>query len=411
MARLIFEQAVSIDPITGDLRSYWPERWPLHLLGQELSLNGTAFFTVSYQNDPSALEGNCLKLSWLHYYLPEDLEAARRQAETRRGSRYIGIDPAPGGDETADLDYCAGLCMEKIGNRAFLISKMNRRIRIDLQPQIFEDWMTIWEPDFCSIEDTSSKGFVYQAMRAQGGEAEINGVKRTLGVNNGQGSKFAFQIVKPQSRAAGGKTINFLMMAPKFENAQILVPGIMENGQLVVHPDWDEWQNQWTSYPSGHDDLLDATCWATEIAFTVAAAASAGKDSNGQVDLDNETKQLKIKGYQTPAVEIETALVSLRKLTAVRCTSEAFHGGISDAIQHEILTLIDQNTLESLKLAQSHLLELRRLQSEHLLQERQYDNKGHEQAPIGQHRERRQVYSYNDRRSRQRVGFHHGEWQ
>ena len=84
MAKLLFERALHLDHTTGEIYSYWPERWPLDALARELSGMGTAFFAAGYQNDPTALEGNALKVSMLNFYTPQDLIAARARVAPER---------------------------------------------------------------------------------------------------------------------------------------------------------------------------------------------------------------------------------------------------------------------------------------------------------------------------------------
>ncbi len=373
MAKLIFEQAIHTNPVTGEVESYWPERWPLHLLGKELESNGTAFFTVSYQNDPSALEGNCLKRDWIHFYLPADLEAARNAENTKKGARYAAIDPTRGGDESADLDFCGGVVAERLGNRAFLVAKLNRRLKIEDQAQTFEDWLQIYDPDFVAIEDVSSRGYVYTEMSST--------------VNAGQGSRFTFEIVKPQSKAAGGdKQMRFLSMSPRFENSQVLVPGYREegSGEITVHPDWDDFLSQWTSFPSGHDDLLDATYWALYLAFKFTPAASSGKDKLGQVPLNSEEIAVKILHAITPKDRVEAALYKLDHLQLISCTAVDYWGGIRAALMARVGELIEESTPASLKLAASHTAEIRRLDDANQLQERQYTLAGQPAKRIGE---------------------------
>jgi hypothetical protein len=57
-------------------------------------------------------------------------------------------------------------------------------------------------------------------------------------------------------------------MAPRFEVGQIRIPGIVQNGELVAHPDWFDFVQAWTSFPAGHDDILDAAYWSIDGAFT-----------------------------------------------------------------------------------------------------------------------------------------------
>lgn len=273
MPRLIYERALHMDPVTGQLSSYWPERWPLPLLAKELIGMGSAFFAAAYLNDPSALEGALLKADWLHPYLPEELRIARAEAGVHRGTVHCGIDPTQGGID-GDPDFCAGVAVEVINHRGYLIDFFLKRLPIDKQAQYFEDWLDLMRPSFTVIEDTTSKGYVYNALAHQ--------------VNEGSGTKHAITIEKPQGRnAIGNKQVRFMSMAPRFENAQVRVPGIQAGTEIILDPRWEPWLSQWRSFPSGHDDGLDAAYWATFSAFRIDPGLSVSK-----VPVDRETSEV-----------------------------------------------------------------------------------------------------------------------
>ena len=263
MARLIYERALHVDPVSGDISSYWPERWPLHLLAKELISMGSAFFAAAYQNDPSALEGSLLKANWLHPYLPSELEIARHEANITRGTIHCGIDPTQGGID-GDPDFCSGVAVEIIGHRGFLVNFFLKKLRIEDQGQYFEDWLDMQKPSFTIIEDTTSKGYVYNALANQ--------------VNGGMGTKHAITIEKPQGRnAIGNKQMRFMSMAPRFENAQVRVPGLQVGADVILDPRWEPWFTQWRSFPSGHDDGLDAAYWAVFSGFRIDPGISVSK--------------------------------------------------------------------------------------------------------------------------------------
>jgi len=278
LPRLIYERALHVDEATGRITSYWPERWPLHLLAKELIGMGSAFFAAAYQNDPSALEGSLLKANWLHPYLGSELEAHRRSLGVEHGTIHCGIDPTQGGID-GDPDFCAGIAVEVLEHRGYLIDFFLKKLRIEDQAQYFEDWLTFQSPSFTIIEDTTSKGYVYNALAHQ--------------VNSGTGTKHAITIEKPQGRnAIGNKQVRFMSMAPRFENAQVRVPGLQVGSEIILDPRWEPWFTQWRSFPSGHDDGLDAAYWAIFSGFRIDPGASASKlptgtDTPARVDSTN----------------------------------------------------------------------------------------------------------------------------
>lgn len=271
---LIFERAMDVDPATGQVVSYWPEYWPLSAFATRYIASGPPVFMASYQNDPSGLEGNILKYDWLSFYVEDELITARTVAgipDGETGTIYAAADPDEGG-ESADSDFCAAIIMEVIGNIGYFRHLMMQRLPIEMQAQTLEDFFSIAMPNFVVIEDTSAKGYVYNAFRNE--------------VNNGAGSIHPITIEKPQSRQAlGNKQVRFLSMAPRFNNHQIRIPGLLTpDGSPTHHPDWDMWIQQWRSFPSGHDDGLDAAYWVQWKAFGTPPAAAASKKAKTAED-------------------------------------------------------------------------------------------------------------------------------
>lgn len=261
MPKIIFERAIKRDPETDEIVSYWPTRWPLPVLIDELISAGSPFFAASYMNDTSALKGNSLKVDWLKPYLPGELEQARAEAGITRGFRFVGLDPTYGGEST-DPDFFALTCVEVIANRGFLIDYYYDRQPVDVQHQMAEDWCDTVQPNLLLVEDIASRGFVYTGMRDH--------------VNNGQGTKYPLEVRKPQSaRDKGGKRIRFQAMGARFQSGQVKIPGIVDNGIVTIDPRWNAFVNQWRTFPSTHDDILDSCYWAIYDAFEGVIAASS----------------------------------------------------------------------------------------------------------------------------------------
>ena len=263
MATLIYERALKINR-DGNLVSYWEDHWPLQVVKETLLRNGSAFFAASYMNDPSALEGNSLKVAWLRYFLTEELEAARRIHNIERGTRHIGFDPTMGG-ESADPDFFGLFCIEMIDNKGYAIDYYEDRQPVDKQAQVAEDWADQWQPDRILLEDTAERGHAY--------------VQFTTQINGGKGSKWPVEVRKPQSvRTEIGKKQRIQAMAARAQSGQIRFPGIVhpDTGQVVHDPRWDSFVNQWRTFPAGHDDLLDAWYWAAyDLFLDVEPAAGA----------------------------------------------------------------------------------------------------------------------------------------
>lgn len=235
-SQLIFERAFEFGD-DGVLASYWEDRWPIRKL-LEMYERNPVFFSVSYLNDPFGLQGNALLTEWLHFYLPEDLAAARAEGHVITTS--ISVDTGSGGTGK-DPDYSAATKLERIGDRGFFTHKMNTRQPLELQAQYIEDWITrVGGADFLWVEDISTQGYVWKDFQH---------------VNGGAGSKHAIQIWQPPKKM--DKMTRYLSVAPRFEAKQILLPGILSGGKVICHPDWQDFASEWGAVPTGHDDILD----------------------------------------------------------------------------------------------------------------------------------------------------------
>ena len=274
MPKLIFETAFHISE-DGELESYWPGRWPVASLMHLLQTSGSAFFAASYMNDPSALEGNSLKTAWLHPYSQTELQAARIALGVQQGTIWSGLDPSIGGKEASDLDYFGMFTIEVLGSKGFCRDYHFDRLQLDQQGQVVEDWLDTQRPDMVILEESSSRGFVYTALMTQ--------------VNGGNGTKWPVQVRQAQaSRDRGGKHVRLQKMAARFQNKQIMVPGEESGGELVIAPSWSAFVNQWRTFPSGHDDLLDAAYWAQYEAFELPMAS--GHPYAPEIDPENPLK-------------------------------------------------------------------------------------------------------------------------
>ena len=263
MAVLIYERAIHVNPDSGEMTSYWPEHWPMEKLAKKWRAVTSGPFGAGYQNDPNALSGNALQREWLHFYEPADLEFHRRTLGVQRGTQHAGADPTRGGSGR-DPDFFACIMGERLENRAYLTDFFNRRLGIQEQAQFLEDWIAVRGGIQTGvIEDTSEKGYVWNDLQM---------------VNGGQGTRYPWVVEKAQGRnAVGAKELRFLAMAPRFKNAQILVPGKRNGDEWIVDPRWDIFVQEWCAFPSGHDDLLDAAFWFAFACFGKEAPVSGFK--------------------------------------------------------------------------------------------------------------------------------------
>ena len=260
MPKLVFETALHIDPETGDVVSYWPERVTLKNLAREY-MSGPPFFSASYMNRPGAIAGNLLKREWLKPYLPAQLlDLRKRYSIPTHGMIYAGVDPTAG---SLQGDQCAMMSGERVGPYLFLHSYRIGRWPVDIQAQRISEWLDVQQPALVCIEDIVARGYVYSAL---------------MRLNDGSGIRWPFRIVKPPGTSAGSKTARFMSMGARFDAGQVLIPGIVnEEGAVDIDPIWAPFTDQWVNYPAGNDDLLDGAYWLVEAAYGEGTAASVVK--------------------------------------------------------------------------------------------------------------------------------------
>ena len=277
MAKLIYERAIHVHPQTGELISYWPEHWPIENLARKWRAVSSGPFGAGYQNDPNALSGNALQRDWLHFYDKDDLDAHRRTLGVQRGTQHAGADPTRGGSGR-DPDFFATILAERLENRCYFIDFFNERLNIDKQAQFLEDWLDVRGGIVTGvIEDTSEKGYVWNDLQMVNPVLDKNGVQ----IGPARGTKYPWVVEKAQGRSAvGAKELRYLAMAPRFKNAQIMIPGTRHGDGWLVDPKWDIFVQEWCAFPSGHDDLLDAAFWCAFAVFGKEAPASGFKSAN-----------------------------------------------------------------------------------------------------------------------------------
>lgn len=253
--RLVFERAIHIDPETGGHVTYWPERVTMKDLAANF-IDGPAFFSASYMNHPGAVSGNILKRAWLLPYHPSELREARVEEKIPIGNKgpvFAGIDTTEG-SESDTGDHCAMMAGERVGPRLYLTAYRAGRWDVETQAEKVNEWLDLVRPLLTKVEDTVSRGYVFAHLSHT--------------VNNGRGTDHAFEIVKPPKNDSGAKQARFMSMGARFQGQRVLVPGVYDDeGHLHIDPLWQPFVEQWTSFPAGHDDLLDAAYWLVEAAF------------------------------------------------------------------------------------------------------------------------------------------------
>lgn len=322
MAKLVFERALHevTDPATNESKivSYW-DRVSLEKLASNYA-DGPEYFGPSYMNDPGLASGNLLKRTWLQPYLVDQLYEARSIARVQHGIVYAGVDTTEGGDHVG-ADYCTMAAGERVGGILYLKTYRMAKLSVEHQAQRISDWLDAVNPTLTTIEDRVTRGYVWRALSTE--------------VNGGSGTKHAFLIDKPKGSDQGSKVARFMSMGARFSSGRILVPGIAdEDGNVTIDPSWFPFVEQWTSFPAGKDDLLDAVYWCVETAFKgTIKPASIIRGSSGSTGLYTNAPSL--DGITCPYpehVNYERPIDQCRLCTMKLVTAEAER--IDDYLRH-----------------------------------------------------------------------------
>lgn len=106
-------KALETDPDTGELKSYWPEFWPVEkLLRRKQELNNDAVFELAYQNNPLALASSKFKIEGLQQPLPEVIPPLV--------ALYVGTDFASSVKARADYTVFSAVGIDRM-NRVYLL--------------------------------------------------------------------------------------------------------------------------------------------------------------------------------------------------------------------------------------------------------------------------------------------------
>lgn len=231
--------ALTPDPKTGQLVSYWPEYWPVaRLLAKKREMDNDAIFEVMYQNNPRALAQAKFKLTSLDQGLPYPLPVFR--------SIYVGSDFAASLKMRADWTVYAAVGFDFLNN-IYILDMQRMKAPPDELMTFFGEFCkntanTYGRLDKVLIEKTNFQTWAEPLVRAK-----FPGLPTDL--------------VPP----VGDKGHRLEPLAVKFNDGQGYI-----NKKMAEYPTF---KSEALNFPNGHDDTLDAV---TIILAYLGVFASGG---------------------------------------------------------------------------------------------------------------------------------------
>ncbi len=202
-----------------DGKPLWPEQFGLEELQRIREDIGELAFQQKYMCRPTRLEGNLLKLDWLHYFEPAAEEFRKRTLEIR-----MGVDPAISKSTSADYSAISVCGKDRASNEIFQLESWTGKVDFPELITVMNEKAAFWHPQKVAIEENAYQAALLQAAKKTT-MMPVVGVKTTR-----------------------DKVTRILALSPYFEN-----------GKLQVRKDQSEFVNEYANFPSGsHDDALDA---------------------------------------------------------------------------------------------------------------------------------------------------------
>jgi predicted phage terminase large subunit-like protein len=214
----------------------WPQVWSYKRLMQKKKEVGSIVFSCQYQNDPTAMEGNLLKASWLHAWN----ESNPNFNPPPNLPIYAGIDPSLG---ESDYFGIATLAYDARINQAYLLDVWAEHMPFPtIIKQVFPQLNSKYHYQKVFMETNFWQKLLTKMPELQG-----------------------YPIVPVQT--VKNKEERFIPMSSHFESKRVLV-----NPLLLNH---SEFWTEWVQFPRGqHDDAVDC------VELVVSKIVGSGPKAN-----------------------------------------------------------------------------------------------------------------------------------
>lgn len=221
---------LTLPAISDEGKALWPDHFGLEKLLTIKKEMGEYWFSAMYQQTPQPAEGAIFKRSWLKYYEPGTIYMDDH-------TKYTGWDLAISEKETADYTCSCTVSVDPRTNNIYILDWTREHISAPEQRNLVIQQYDRWNPMVVGIETNAYQLALPQMVLEQ----------RMIPIKNIP--TFKDKVTKLTS----GFTF--------FEQGKVFLP--------IGHHLLGEFENEYTRFPQGtHDDLLDATNMAIELAKT-----------------------------------------------------------------------------------------------------------------------------------------------
>ncbi len=206
------DKAKGIEPVV-----LWPEVWNYERLCRLRNEIGTVNFNCLYQNDPTGMEGDLLKASWLQNW--ENPPPANCEM-------YAGVDPSLG---ESDYFGIATLAYDRPHNQGYLVDVWAEHMPF---PDILKNKLPELHRTYKYLKIYMETNFWQKILTYL---PEMRGLP-----------------IVPVKTVAN-KEQRFIPMSSHFQSGRVKVNPLLNSART-------EFFNEWVQFPRGqHDDALDAT--------------------------------------------------------------------------------------------------------------------------------------------------------
>jgi predicted phage terminase large subunit-like protein len=213
---------------TGDLTdrsslvSYWPNYWPVDLLLEKWSDQGTPTFFCAYQNDVSGLLAGNLFPGQFEYFdkLPEDVTIR------------MGVDLASSEKERADYTARVTVAEDREGN-FYVLSYARDKRETHHAEFVHEGWLARPDMSLVVVESQQFQSTLIQEVMREYPRVPIEGKK-----------------------ADNDKTTRARAVAAKYEGHKVFHHPTLKD---------TEFERELRAFPKGHDDLVDALGYSMDL--------------------------------------------------------------------------------------------------------------------------------------------------
>lgn len=218
--------AMMTDPDTGELKSYWPQYWPVQkLLDKKAEMDDDAMFEIMYMNNPQGLIAAKFRQSGLAQALPPQLPAFK--------FIYVGTDFAVGTKTQHDFNAFTAVGIDA-ANRIYILDLMQFKATPDVVLQNLIDFATSVLERFGRLDKIL---------------IEKVGFQTNIGFDL---SQKASQLPVDYVPLAGDKDHRVSMLARKSNNNEVFYPLNHKHYKALVSEALNFSPNR------GHDDMLDS---------------------------------------------------------------------------------------------------------------------------------------------------------